>query len=130
MSDARRGDDDVSNLLQSQNVTGAVATPSGDWIDLSDYEGDVAIVVNIGAITGSGTVNVQARVSAANTGASAADAADPRGTIAQPAAAKAVAVIFVNATNQANKFVGVAVTLTGITAAQTAVTLMGHKRAK
>lgn len=128
MADAHRLDDlQAANLLNTQNVTGSVNTPSGSWIDISNYEGDIAVVVDVGAVTGTGTVNIQVQSSAANTGASPTSETDPRGTLAQPAAAGAV-VLFLDVNTLANKFMGVAVTLTGVTGVLLGVVLVGRKR--
>lgn len=132
MTDARNlGDSVVSALLPAAADASAPTTASGSWVDTSNYIGDILIVVNVGSVTGSyGSVKVQLQSAAANTGASAAnETADPRNSGLLTVTANGAYVFAYGTDYLANKYVGVAVTFTTVTAAVMSVEVIGRKSA-
>lgn len=129
MPDARRLDDIlVSELIPSGAHASAPTTASGSWVDISNYIGDVAIVVDVPSVTGSlGSLAVQAQVSAANTGASPANCVDARNSGLSTITAVGCSSFPINSDNQPANFLGVTCTYTGITAGQFSITIVGRK---
>lgn len=99
-------------------------------MDVSNYVGDILIVVDLGSVTGSlGSLNVQMQSATAATGAAAAnETADPRNSGLLTVVALGAAVMPYGINYLANKFVGVATTFTGITACVAGVLVLGRKR--
>jgi hypothetical protein len=131
MPDARKLDDAVvSPLLPAASDASAATTASGNWVDCSNYVGDLLVVINVGSVTGTlGSLAVQLQSAAANTGASAAnEAADPRSAGLATITAVGTYTIVYAANYLANKFVGVSCSYTGITAAVMSVELIGRPK--
>ena len=99
------------------------STGSGSWQSLQGDSGDVLIVVDVHAVTGSGTITVQAQTASANTGAGAANATDPRGT-SLAITAVGVYLLPIASNAQANLFIGVQVSYTGFTGSIMTVVLL------
>lgn len=119
---------DVKSLLAAQSAanTAAATTPSGSWADLSQYEGDVAVVINIGALTGS--INVKVQVGDDNTGANPVDAVDGRGIATGVKTGAGVFVLPIKK-DQSKAFIGVVGTVvTG--PVLVGVTLLGRKKVR
>lgn len=126
--DARRLDDAVvSELLKAASGTssGALSTPSGGWVDISGYQGDVVVIIDVGSVTGSGTLAVALEVGDDNTGANPVACVDARGVSLNFAGAGLKALV-VNSDSQPKNFIGIASTLTGFTAAVVCALLLGR----
>lgn len=125
MSDAFQFDDCVStSILSSQSAanTAAATTPSASWLDLSVYIGDVAVVMNPGALTGSLTGKLQ--VGDDNTGANAVDVP---GAVFAAAVAGTAQTISLNSDGTSKRYLGfVGTIVTG--PAIVGVTVLGHKK--
>jgi len=130
MPDARNlGDCVAFPLLPAAVDASAQTTGSGNWVDCSNFIGDLLIVVNIGAnVGGYGSVKVQLQSATANTGAGAAnETADARNAGLLTVIANGVTVMAYDSDMLANKFVGVACTYTTITSATMSVELIARK---
>jgi len=125
MSDAFQFDDGVTtSILNSQSAanTAAATTPSASWLDLSVYIGDVAVIMNPGALTGSLVGKLQ--VGDDNTGANAVDIA---GAVFATAVAGTAQMISLNSDGTAKRYLGfVGTIVTG--PAVVSVTVIGHKK--
>lgn len=128
MTDARRLDDvGVAELIASGSKasSAAASTQSGNWLDVSQCEGDLLVVVNVASVTGTGSLALQASQSAANTGASAANVVEPRGSLLTITAAGT----YMMAIDQAKvglQFFGLTGTLTGFTGVQLSAMVVGR----
>lgn len=127
MADARRLDDMVAlgELLYTTTTGGT--TGSGSWVDIENFDGDVLMVLDLHAVTGSGTVTVQASVSAAATGAGSTNAVDPGGTTMTPTAI-GVYLLALGVDYQPQIYMGCTLSLTGFTACTATVSLLGRHR--
>lgn len=135
MGHARRLDDVVvATLVASQSATtsAAASTPSGSWVDIENYDGDLLILVNVGVFTAT-SLNYQAQVSGANTGAAAVNCVDQRGTTLAIVAAGVYALALNVAAQpqpiagQTAVFIGLTGTFTGTSALVSAV-LVARKK--
>lgn len=102
--DARNLDDGtVFTLLTSVSAsnTAGATSGTGQWIDMSTLEGDVAFIMNCGALTGSLTGKLQSAVDANGT-----SAADITGAVFAAAVAGTAQAVYISANSTANRYVG------------------------
>ena len=128
MGNARRLDDVIVTQLvaaQSATTSALASTPSGSWVDIENYDGDLLIVVNVGGGTFS-NLSIQPQMSSANTGAGATNCLDPRGAVLTITAA-GIYGLALNVNNQPlpgspalPNFIGLTSTLTGTNAVMSA----------
>jgi hypothetical protein len=125
MADAFQRDDEVaSSLLNPVSAanTAAATTGSGNWVDLSQYAGDVLVTLNVGAVTGSIAGKLQ--VGDDNTGANAVDIT---GATFATLSAAGVANLSLNSDGTAKRYLGfVGTIVTG--PALVSVTVSGVKK--
>jgi hypothetical protein len=125
MADAFQRDDEVaSSLLNPVSAanTAAATTGSGNWVDLSQYAGDVLVTLNVGAVTGSIAGKLQ--VGDDNTGANAVDIT---GATFSTLSAAGVANLSLNSDGTAKRYLGfVGTIVTG--PALVSVTVSGVKK--
>lgn len=103
-------------------------TGSGSWVDVSNWIGDMLLVVDVSAnVGGYGSITVQLQSATANTGAAAAnETSDPRNSGLLTITANGTFVMPYSADKTANKFVGVNCVYTTVTSATFGVTLLGR----
>lgn len=92
------------SLLDAVSAANTAAATSGNgfWIDTQDLEGDIAVTINVGAVTGSITGKLQTATDANGTGA-----ADLTGyTFTAISAASKVQTIVVPKTAVTNRYLG------------------------
>ena len=80
-----------TSLLRPQSAanTAAATTPSGQWLDVRPYDGEIMVTLDLGAVTGSLTGKLQSATD--NTGAGATDITGATfGTTAQNTTTKIV----------------------------------------
>jgi len=131
--DARRLDDLIpipggaipGELLYTTTTGGTTA--SGSWVDIENFDGDLVVVLDVHSVTGSGSVNLQMSVSAANTGAGSVNAVDPGGTSLAPTAV-GVYLLALGVDYQPQIYLGCTLSLTGFTATTSTVSVLGRKR--
>jgi len=129
MGHARLLDDCVvaASILAASQAS-APTTGSGKWFDTTDVEGDILVVVNVGSVTGSfGSLAVQVQCADDVNGTGAANVVDPTsGSSGTGYTVAANGLLTITATGtyaiaitgaQAKRYLGVACTFTGITAA-------------
>lgn len=125
MADAFQREDEVASALvvpQSAANTAAATTASGSWVDLSPFEGDVLVTLNVGAVTGSITGKLQCGDD--NTGANAVDVTGAAFTVLSAAG---VANLSLDANGTAKRYLGfVGTIVTG--PALVSVTVSGVKK--
>jgi hypothetical protein len=135
MGHARRLDDVVVATLvaaQSATTSAGTSTPSGAWVDIENYDGDLLILVNVGVFTAT-SLNYQVQVSGANTGASPSNCVDPRGTTLAITAAGVYALALAvlsqpqPTAGQTAVYIGLTGTFTGTSALVSAV-LVARKK--
>lgn len=132
MPDARNLADlsQVFPMVPAGANASAPTTASGSWVDTENWIGDAVLVVNVGSVTGSfGSLKVQIECSAANTGTSPSNCADPRNAGLLTITALGTYVMPFNVDQLPLDFVGVACTYTGITAATFSAEIIGRKQA-
>ena len=107
--------DDCSafNLVVPASVTTSAgcSTPSGSWQDTENCESDVLVIVQVGLGTFT-SIAIQVQCSAANTGASAVNVVDPRGTSFSITVA-GVYILAVDSDKQSLDFIGITSTFVG-----------------
>jgi hypothetical protein len=100
-------------LLAPQVLTATGSTPSGSWVDMTQFEGYVAFLVSLGTITLT-SVAVQLYSSSANTGASpVSGGAGALFPTVLAAASPATQSLILPSTFFANRYVGATATAVG-----------------
>ena len=105
MSDSTQRDDLVAfqmlSAISAAN-TAAATSGNGNWMDLSQYQGDILVTLNVGAVTGSVTGKLQTADDANGT-----NAVDITGaTFTAVSAANKVQSIAISAQGTAKRYLG------------------------
>jgi hypothetical protein len=89
--------------VSASNTAGATTSTSGGYADTQDLEGELAVVVNCGAVTGSVTVKLQSASDANGTGA-----ADISGAVASAiSSANGTAIITIPKNAMTARYLGI-----------------------
>lgn len=132
MTDARLLDDcqaaSLLNAVSAANTAGATS-PSGAWLDVSNFVGDILVVQNVGVCTGAGSINGKLQAATDATGAGAADVTGATFTsITSSPGGCQVYAISPDQCPAAKTFIGYVGTIAGFSAVLVSVTAHGRKR--
>ncbi len=105
-------------------------TASGNWVDCSNYVGDLLMLVNLGAVSGGpGSISVQFKSANSAAGSSAViEATDPRNAGLATLTSSGVVAVPYRANCISNKYAGASCTLSGVSSAVLSVDLIGRPK--
>jgi hypothetical protein len=129
LDSATAGSLTATSLLDPQVATSSQISPSGDWADLTQFDGYADFIVSLGQLTGSAAVSVQLESSASNTGSSPASGGNAAlFPVATAANSPEQLVLTLPLSFFANRYVGAVATVTGSGNVPIGIIMIASKR--